>query len=65
MMFFSKKPEPKPTMYTEKTCSGCGDRQRRPFEQGDYVFMAGARCEKCNAATLITAIYGEYPAEKT
>jgi hypothetical protein len=66
MMFFSKKPEPKPTMYAEQTCSGCGNRMKRPFEQGDYVFMVGARCAKCNsAATMVTAIYAEYPAEKS
>ena len=64
MILFGKKPEPQPTNYTEQTCGRCGDRERRPFEQGDYVFKDGARCAKCNSATLVTAIYGEYPPEK-
>jgi hypothetical protein len=65
MMFFGKKKEPAPTLYTEQACNSCGDKERRPFEQGDYVFKEGVRCKKCNSAsTMISAIYGEYPPEK-
>lgn len=65
MIFFSKKPEPQPVPYTEQTCGGCGEKERRPFEQGDHVYKGGTRCTKCNStSTLMTAIYGEYPPEK-
>lgn len=64
-MFWSKKPEPKPTVYTEETCSSCGERARRPFEERDHVYEHGASCKKCNSSTMITAVYGEYPPEKT
>lgn len=66
MMFFGKKKEPAPTLYTEQTCNSCGDKERRPFEQGDYVFEEGVQCKKCNSAsTMISAIYGEYPPGKS
>ncbi|MEO9294067.1 MAG: hypothetical protein ABI347_00505 [Nitrososphaera sp.] len=65
MMFFGKKKEVEATFYTEQICNSCGYRERRPFAQGDYVFMKGAPCEKCSSeSTMISAIYGEYPAEK-
>ncbi|MEW5841565.1 hypothetical protein [Nitrososphaera sp.] len=62
---FGKKPEPAPTVYTEQTCSSCGAVERRPFEQGDHVYKEqGVRCGKCGSnATIVTAIYGEYPPE--
>ena len=64
MLFFGKKKEVKPEIYAEETCQSCGDKQRRKFEEGDYVFRAGAQCKKCSSSdTLITAVYGEYPAD--
>lgn len=66
MMFFGKKKEPAPTLYTEQACNSCGDKERRPFEPGDYVFKEGVRCKKCNSiSTMISAVYGEYPPGKT
>lgn len=63
-MIFGKKAPPMPTIYTEETCNSCGDKSRRPFEQGDNVFGSGSSCKKCHSSTLVTAVYGEYPAEK-
>jgi hypothetical protein len=64
-MIFGKKKEVPPTIYTEQVCSRCGEKERRPFEQGDYVFRQGTRCKKCDSSdTMISAVYGEYPPEK-
>ena len=63
-MFWSQKPEPKPTIYTEETCNSCGERACRPFEAGDNVYEQGRTCTKCGASTTVTAVYGEYPPEK-
>lgn len=64
-MIFGKKKEILPTIYTEQVCGRCGEKERRPFEQGDYVFRQGVRCKKCDSAdTTISAVYGEYPPEK-
>jgi len=60
-----KKKEPKPEIYTEETCQACGEKMRRPFEDGDYVFKSGSSCKKCSRGSiLMTAIYGEYPPDK-
>ncbi len=64
-MFWSKKPEVKPAIYTEETCNSCGERARRPFEVGDNVYEQGRACTKCSSSTLVTAVYGEYPPEKS
>ena len=65
MIFFGKKKEPEPTLHTEQICNSCGENERRPFEQGDYVFKEGTCCKKCNSvSTMISAIYGEYLPEK-
>jgi hypothetical protein len=65
MFLFGKKKEVEPTFYTEQVCNSCGDRERRPFEQGDYVFRKGAPCKKCSSeSTMISAIYGEYSADE-
>ena len=64
-MFFRKKKEIKPEIFTEETCRACGDKFRRQFDDGDYVYHSGATCKKCASTdTLITAIYGEYPPDK-
>ena len=63
-MLFRKKKEVKPELYTEESCQACGEKWRRQFRDGDYVFAAAAACGKCSSAnTLINAIYGEYPPE--
>lgn len=63
-MFFKKKKEIKPEIYSEENCGSCGEKTRRGFQEGDYVFRAGMLCKKCSSPnTLISAIYGEYPAE--
>jgi hypothetical protein len=63
-MFWSKKPEVKPTIYTEETCNSCSERARRPFEVGDNVYEQGRACIKCSSSTTVTAVYGVYPPEK-
>jgi hypothetical protein len=64
-MLFGKKKEVVPEIYTEDTCRSCGEKTRRHFEDGDYIFSAGVQCKKCTSSnTLVTAIYGEYPPDK-
>lgn len=64
-MIFGKKEPPLPTIYTEVMCNSCGEKSRRPFEVGDYVFGPGSACIKCHSSsTMVTAVYGEYPPEK-
>ena len=64
-MLFGKKKEVKPEIYSEDTCQSCGEKTRRQFEEGDYVYRSGVQCKKCSSSnTLVTAIYGEYPAEE-
>lgn len=64
MLFFKKKKEIKPEIFTEETCQSCGEKFRRQFEDGDYVFRQASACKKCSSSTtFITAIYGEYPPE--
>jgi ribosomal protein L37AE/L43A len=63
-MLFSKKKEIKPEIYSEDTCQSCGQKARRRFGEGDYVYRSGVQCKKCSSSnTLVTAIYGEYPEE--
>ncbi|MER3408084.1 MAG: hypothetical protein C4292_04870 [Nitrososphaera sp.] len=62
---FGKKPEALPTIYSEQSCNSCGNRERRPFEQGDHVFTRGKQCARCGSSdTLVTAVYGEYPPDE-
>lgn len=64
MLFFKKKKEIKPEIFTEEACQECGEKFRRHFEDGDYVYRTASACAKCSSPrTLITAIYGEYPPE--
>jgi hypothetical protein len=61
---FGKKKEFRPEIYSEDTCQSCGEKTRRQFEEGDYVYRSGVQCKKCSSTnTLVTAIYGEYPEE--
>jgi ribosomal protein L37AE/L43A len=65
VILFRKKKEVKPEIYSEDTCHSCGEKTRRRFEEGDYVYKHGAQCKKCSSSdTLVTAVYGEYPEEK-
>jgi hypothetical protein len=64
-LLFGKKKEVKPEIYAEDTCQSCGEKTRRQFEEGDYVYKSGLQCKKCSSSnTLVTAIYGEYPEEE-
>ena len=64
-MLFGKKKEVKPEIYSEDTCQSCGEKARRQFKEGDYVYGRGEQCAKCSSAnTLVTAVYGEYPPEE-
>jgi hypothetical protein len=64
-MLFRKKREILPEIFTEDSCQSCGEKARRRFQDGDYVFGTGLQCKKCSSLnTLVTAIYGEYPPEK-
>jgi hypothetical protein len=63
-VFFRKKKEVKPEIFTEETCQACSEKTRRRFEDGDFVYKTAAVCKNCSSSnTLITAIYGEYPVE--
>lgn len=65
MTLFGKKKEVKPEIYSEDTCQSCGEKIRRSFKDGDYIYGHGEQCKKCSASnTLVTAVYGEYPEEK-
>jgi hypothetical protein len=65
VIFFSKKKEIIPEIYSEDTCQSCGEKARRTFKEGDYVYGRGEQCTKCSSAnTLVTAVYGEYPPEE-
>jgi hypothetical protein len=63
-MFFKKKKEIKPEIFTEESCQACGEKTRRRFEDGDYVYKSVKVCAKCSSSNImISAIYGEYPPE--
>lgn len=63
-MFFRKKKEVKPEIFTEESCQACGEKSRRKFEDGDYVFKPATACKNCSSPnTIISAVYGEYPPE--
>lgn len=65
MILFGKKKEVTPEIYSEDTCQSCGEKTRRRFEEGDYVYKTGPQCKKClSSDTFVTAVYGEYPEEK-
>ena len=64
-MLFGKKKVVQPEIYSEVTCQSCGEKTRRHFEDGDYVYKSGGQCKKCLSSNmLVTAVYGEYPEEK-
>jgi hypothetical protein len=63
-MWFKKKKKVIPTVYTEEMCHICGEKWRRKFEDGDYIYKPGSNCKKCHKTAMIIAVYGEYPIEK-
>jgi hypothetical protein len=66
MILFGKKKEAPPVVYSEITCNSCGEKSRRPFEEGDYVFRKSDNlaCEKCGSLSgIVSSIYGEYAEE--
>jgi len=48
-----------PPVVTTIECPGCGFKNVREFQRGDYIFKEGEQCQKCSRRTLITAIYKE------
>jgi hypothetical protein len=64
MWFKKKKKQISPTVYTEEICQRCGEKKKRKFEDGDYIYKFGSNCKECSNITMISAVYGEYPAEK-
>jgi hypothetical protein len=64
MWFKKKKKQISPTVYTEEICQRCGEKNKRKFEDGDYIYKFGSNCKECSNITMISAVYGEYPAEK-
>jgi hypothetical protein len=64
LIFERKKKKDCPTIYTENTCQTCNQKSKKNFEDGDYVYKPGSACKECSGTEMITAIYGEYPAEK-
>ncbi len=63
-MRFKKKKKVSPTVYTEEICPSCGEKKKRNFDEGDYIYKIASNCKKCSKPTMISAIYGEYPIEK-
>ena len=64
MWFKKKEKQISPTVYTEEICQRCGEKKKRKFEDGDYIYKFGSNCKECSNITMISAVYGEYPAEK-
>jgi hypothetical protein len=64
LFFGKKKKEETPILYTEEACQSCGEKNKRAFEDSDYIYKSSSRCNKCSGIAMITAIYGEYPPEK-
>jgi hypothetical protein len=48
-----------PPVVTTIECPGCGFKNVREFQRGDYIFKEGEPCQKCSRKMLITAIYRE------
>jgi hypothetical protein len=63
-MWLKKKKKITPTVYTEEMCPRCGNKNKRNFDEGDYIYKIGSNCKRCSELTMISAIYGEYPMEK-
>jgi hypothetical protein len=63
-MWFKRKKQISPTVYTEEICPRCGEKKKRKFEDGDYIYKISSNCKKCCEPIMISAIYGEYPQEK-
>jgi hypothetical protein len=53
-----------PPVVTTIECPGCGFKNVREFQRGDYIFKEGEPCQKCSRKMLITAIYREVKAKQ-
>ncbi len=40
-------------------CPKCGLKNKRKFQQGDYVLKQSGKCPKCNISMYIKLIYAE------
>ncbi|MFN3622387.1 MAG: hypothetical protein ACK4TI_05800 [Nitrososphaerales archaeon] len=49
----------KQIVYTVEECLNCGEKSKRTFTVGDYVFKQNGQCKKCSGNILITMIYAE------
>ncbi len=49
----------KQIVYTIEECMSCGEKKKRAFTLGDYVYKKGGQCNKCSGSILITMIYAE------
>ncbi|MFM7795224.1 MAG: hypothetical protein ACKO7N_00475 [Candidatus Nitrosotenuis sp.] len=57
-MKLSKKEKPL-IAFTIEQCSICKKEKKRPFQEGDYLFMQIGSCDVCKMATNIARIFGE------
>jgi hypothetical protein len=57
-MMFSKKEKPLVAFTVEK-CTSCGKENKRPFKEGDCLFVSGSECCSCKAQTKISKIFGQ------
>jgi hypothetical protein len=49
----------KQIIYTIEECLSCGEKNKRAFAVGDYVYKENGQCKKCNGNVYITMIYAE------
>lgn len=52
------------TAYTIEECTSCGQKTKRPFKSGDYVYNEGGNCAKCGMKMRVIMIFGEEVKEK-
>jgi hypothetical protein len=44
---------------TIEECLSCGQKTKRAFQSGDFVYKVGGECTKCKGKMKIVMIYGE------
>ncbi|NHV97223.1 MAG: hypothetical protein HA494_05480 [Thaumarchaeota archaeon] len=49
----------KQIVYTIEECLSCGEKSKRSFTVGDYVYKGNGQCKKCGGNLYITMIYAE------
>jgi hypothetical protein len=57
-MIFSKKEKPL-VAHTVEKCPNCNKENKRPFKEGDCLFINGAECVSCKIPTKISRIFGQ------